>query len=152
VKVRGVIQIEKVMQVVNRNPSIAEVRKFGLTMLLGLAVLSGLLLYLTDWAWSEGGPHWLVILLAGLGVMFISVCMASYSWGKSLYVVWMTGATYLGTVMSTILLSVVFFVLLPVFSLIRLKDPLKVKLKETGSYWEDHDSHEAGVDRMMRPF
>jgi hypothetical protein len=64
----------------------------------------------------------------------------------------MTLASYLGMVMTTLLLSVLFFVLLPIFSLIRLKDPLRLKLRSAGTYWERPDPHEPTINRMRRPF
>jgi len=80
------------------------------------------------------------------------VCAAPSRLGRPLYVAWMTGAMAIGAVMSTVLLTVLYFVLLPVFSLIRFKDPLRLKLKAEGSYWEDPSPHEATLDRTSRQF
>ena len=69
------------------------------------------------------------------------------------YVVWMTAAMWIGRVMTPVLLTALFVVLLPVFSLIRLGDPLRLKLKPKGeSYWEDHKHHESTLERTARPF
>jgi len=64
----------------------------------------------------------------------------------------MTGAMYLGMAMTTVLLSVLFVILLPFFSLIRLADPLRLKPKSSGSYWEDPTPHDATLERTRRPF
>ena len=143
---------------VNRHPGRAEVRRFGLVVLCGFAVL-GLLLWWrgcaegTGWGWAGTGLHWTAIILWALGVITLALTRLSQPLGRQVYVVWMTGAMYLGTVMTLLLLSVLFVVFLPVFSLIRLKDPLRMKLARSGaSYWEDHRHHESTLERTRRPF
>ena len=144
------------MQLVNRNPSAREVRNFGLAMLGGFTVLSGLFWWFGKteggWGWSGGGLHWGSVALASLGVTLLSITLVSAAAGRVVYVVWMTGASYMGAVTTVILLSVLFVVLLPVFSLIRFKDPLRMKLHKEGSYWEDHRHHESTLERTIRPF
>jgi hypothetical protein len=69
-----------------------------------------------------------------------------------LYVTWMRASTPIGLAMSTVLLSVLFLFMLPLFSLVvRLGDPLRKKLGET-TYWEDYKPHEATLERMRRLF
>jgi hypothetical protein len=58
----------------------------------------------------------------------------------------------LGTAMSIVMLTLMFFLVLPVFALIRLKDPLRMKLHREASYWEEPKPQEASIERMMRPF
>ncbi len=151
------------MQSVNKNPSRSDVRTFGLVMLLGFGVIGAALWYLAllpehrwwpeaGWGWNGSGRHVTAIVLWGLGALFTIVCQLSQTGGRVAYIVWMTGAMYLGTVMTTVLLSVLFVILLPVFSLIRLADPLRLKMKSTGSYWEDPSPHEATLERTRRPF
>ena len=151
------------MQAVNREPSAAEGRTFGLTTLGGVAGLGAISCVVglerdpwwqpvAGWGYSGAGHHVAAIVLWGIGVALAGICSASHAVGKPVYVVWMTGAMYLGIVMSTIMLTVLFFVLLPVFSLIRFKDPLRLKLKASGSYWEEHPLHEATLERARRPF
>jgi len=151
------------MQAVNMNPTESEVRTFGLVMLGGLGVIGAALWYKglvpqigwwpdAGWGWRGNGWQVVAVMLWGLGVLFAATCAGSHFLGRIIYIVWMTIAMYFGIVMSTFLLSVLFFVLLPVFSLIRLKDPLRLKLKNKGSYWEEHDPHEATLDRTKRPF
>ena len=65
---------------------------------------------------------------------------------------WMIGATGIGKVMLPVFLTLVFFILLPVFTLVRLADPLRMKLTKEATYWEPHKPHEATVERMLRPF
>jgi len=69
------------------------------------------------------------------------------------YVGWMSAAFAIGAVMTVVLMTVLFIVLLPLFSLTRLADPLRMKLKPAGeSYWEDHKHHESTLERTARPF
>ncbi|MEK7710827.1 MAG: hypothetical protein AAB341_02930, partial [Planctomycetota bacterium] len=64
----------------------------------------------------------------------------------------MTATAPVGIVMSTILLTMLFMLILPVFSLIvRMGDPLRKKLGGA-TYWEDYKAHEPTLERMRRPF
>lgn len=132
-------------------------------MLLGFGVIGAVLWYLallpkgrwwpeTDWTWNGSARHVIAIVLWSLGALFTIVCQASGAGGRVLYVFWMTGAMYLGTVVTTIMLSVLFVILLPLFSLIRLADPLRLRLRSSGSYWEEPTPHEATLERTRRPF
>ena len=132
------------MKPVKRNPSSRELRAFGIAMLGGFAVIGGLI------AWRLGvNPAAIVCWTLGPALF---LCSFWKPIGQPIYYVWMTGAMYLGMVVTTILLSLLYLLFVPVFSLIRLKDPLRYKLKPTGSYWEDHKPHEATIERMKRPF
>ncbi len=142
---------------VNRNPSRRDLCGFGITILIGLGVIGGLLWWLTGGegaglAWTGRGGQWVAAGLGVFGVLVASITLSSESAGRPIYVVWMTAAMWMGAVMVPVFMSVLFFVLLPVFSLIRLKDPLRMKLKREGTYWEPHTPHEATLERMRRPF
>jgi len=130
---------------VNRNPTVAEVRKFGLTILLGLGVI-GLLL----WYWR--GWMNVAAVLGIIGAVVAAVSFASHAAGSRLYVAWMLFGAGIGRVMLPIVMTIMFLIFLPFFSLIRFWDPLRMKLKPTGSYWEPHKPHEPTLERMRRPF
>ena len=52
-----------------------------------------------------------------------------------------------------ILLTLIYFLILPFFTLYRLKDPLKTKLDEgADTYWEERPQEEATVERFSHPF
>jgi len=151
------------VQAVNRNPTRSQIHVFGLVVLGGMVVVGALLWYRgllapgrwwpdAGWGWNGSTSHMIAIVLWALGIWISVSCLVSYALARLLYIVWMTGAMYLGIVMTTLMLSVLFFVLLPVFSLIRFKDPLRLKLKSSDSYWEDPTPHEATIDRMRKPF
>jgi hypothetical protein len=144
------------MRAINKNPSPRELRTFGLIMLAGFCILGGLFWFSgrlpgTWCGWSGSGRQCTGIVLFLVGAA-CAACSASPSVGRLLYVGWMTVGMYLGMVMTTVMLTLMFFLLLPVFSLIRLADPLRLKLRKTGSYWEDHKPHEATLERTARPF
>ena len=93
----------------------------------------------------------LICWLLGLGLGGLSLVRTDLA--RPIYVGWMTIFVPVGIAMSTVLLTVLFFVLLPLFSVIvRLGDPLRKKLKAEGSYWEDSRKHEPTLERTMRPF
>jgi hypothetical protein len=132
------------MKPVKKNPSSSELRVFGLAMLVGFAVIGGLI------SWRLGvNVAAIVCWVLGLALF---LCSLWRPMGQPVYYVWMTGAMYLGAVVTTVLLTALFVVFLPIFSLIRLKDPLRRRLKPTGSYWEEHRPHEPTLERMVRPF
>ena len=148
---------------VNRNPTIPELRRFGWVTLGGFAVLGALAWYLAvkpegawwpaAWGWTGAGKQVAAFVLWGLGLAMLLVCLSSTGAARRVYVGWMTGAMCIGTVATTIVLSILFVVLLPVFSLIRFADPLRLKRKPPGeSYWEDHRHHEPTLERTIRPF
>jgi hypothetical protein len=146
------------MQLVKRDPTPSELRTFGIVVFCGFLVIGAALWWLgrapeSGLRWTGSGRHWTAIGLWGLGTLILLLTLLSPSAGRPVYVLWMTGAGYLGTVMTFLLLSVLFVVLLPIFSLIRLKDPLRLRHAAPGaSYWEDHRHHESTLERMARPF
>lgn len=147
---------------VNRNPSPAELRSFGRVMLGGLGLIGLILWYLgvkpdgswipTSFAWNGGGHHYVALVLWLLGAGIFLVTLISLRASRGVYIVWMSVAVVIGTVVTTLLLSLIFFIMLPLFALIRLKDPLRLKLGTEPSYWEDHKSDEVTLERMRRIF
>jgi hypothetical protein len=145
------------MALVNQNPSVGELRKFGWAMLLGFGVIGVVLWYAgphpNGWTWTGVAPQQVAVVAWILGPTLWLVSFGPRPVARPVYVAWMTVATYLGTLVTFVLLSVLFVVLLPVFSLIRFKDPLRFKLRASGdSYWEDHTHHESTLERTIRPF
>ena len=145
------------MQAVNRDPSSAELHRFGGAMLLGFGVIGLVLWYFgpepNGWRWVPVYGQKATLVLWGLGLVLLAVAFGPRGLARPVYVGWMTGAACLGTVMTFVMLSVLFVVLLPFFSLIRLTDPLRRKLRGPGeSYWEDHRHHDSTLDRCARPF
>lgn len=145
------------MQLVNRNPSLAVLHKFGAAMIFGFGVIALLLWYRGSlphtWAWTGSGRQKVAIGLATLGLALLAVSFGPRELARPAYVGWMSAAMRLGAVMTVVLLSVLFIVLLPIFAMVRFSDPLRLRLKPAGeSYWEDHKHHESTLERTARPF
>lgn len=148
------------MFTVNRNPSAVELRKFGWAMLFGFSLLAAIAWWLharkhgIGWtAWTGGTGQIVAAVLVAAGVVLAVVgvlCPVAIS--KPVYVGWMSLTIPIGMVMSTIMLTLLFVILLPIFSLIvRTGDPLRKKLGGA-TYWEDYKHYDPTLERMGRPF
>ena len=149
------------MFTVNKNPSVDDLRKFGWAMLAGF---NGLALALLALAWWKAGgakpffaPGTSALVLAGglsiVGTATGIVSLASANIARPVYIAWMTATVPIGIAMSTVLLTVLFVVILPVFSVIvRWGDPLRKRRKHGATYWEPYKRHEPTLERTQRPF
>jgi len=147
------------MFTVNKNPSVGDLRKFGWAMLFGFGVI-GAILWIVAWrrygggsfGWSGAASQQVAIGLFVLGVGFCVIGIAAPAVGRPVYIAWMTVTVPIGIIMSTVLLTVLFVFLLPLFSVIlRRGDPLRKKLGGT-TYWENYKPYEHTLDRMRRLF
>ena len=149
------------MFVVNKNPDRAELNKFSWAMLIGFGVL-GAAVWALPWikgggagalAWSGARGQIGALCLWAAGLMLLVLSRGPESLAKPIYVGWMSVATWIGLIVSTVLLTVLFFVLLPVFSLVvRAGDPLRKKLTAGGTYWEDCKPHDHTLEELRRLF
>lgn len=145
------------MFTVNRDPDARELRKFAAAMLAGFGVLGAISWYVAPdpngFAWQSARGQYVALGLWGAGVALALIGIGPKAVARPVYVAWMSVAMVMGTVVTTVLLSLMFVLLLPVFSLIRLGDPLRMKLRPAGeSYWEDHTHHASTLERTIRPF
>jgi len=147
------------MFTVNKNPSVSDLRKFGWAMLWGFGVF-GVILWVVAWrrygggsfGWSGATIQQVAVALFMLGVGLCVIGTAAPSIARPVYIAWMTVTVPIGIGMSTVLLTVLFVFLLPLFSLIvRIGDPLRKKLGGT-TYWENYKAYEHTLDRMRRLF
>jgi hypothetical protein len=148
------------MFTVNKSPSVGDLRKFGWAMLLGFGVI-GAVLWTAAWGkyggsgplgWSGSGAQVVALCLWALGAGLCALSLYSPASAKPVYVTWMRATAPIGIVMSTILLTLVFVLVLPLFALIvRMGDPLRKKLGGS-TYWEDYKPHEPTLERMRRLF
>ena len=114
------------MFTVNKNPTADDLRRFGWAMLIGFGVI-GVILWIAQWygARDSGLLHWVgngqQIAASCLWVVGIALCVVSLlspAAARPVYVGWMSIAVPIGIAVSTILLSVLFFLLLPLFSVV----------------------------------
>lgn len=146
---------------VNKNPKASDLRKFGWAMLVGFGVI-GALLWLAPWlrtgevgllGWTAGSNQIMAVCLWAVGLVLGIVSWSSPKAAKPVYVAWMSVAVPIGIVVSTIMLTLLFVLLLPFFSVVaRLGDPLRKRRHAGGTYWEDYKPHEPTLDRTARPF
>jgi hypothetical protein len=62
---------------------------------------------------------------------------------------WKRFAYKVAKVQTFVLMSIIYFLIVPFFSLVRLSDPLKIKIKKkTDSYWEPKKEMDVSIDRM----
>ena len=125
-----------------------ELRKFGLTMAIPLALIAALLL------WRQRDYYWYFFVAAGLFVFFGSVVPVLL---KPIHKAWMTFAIIMGWFMTRVILTVLFFlVLTPTALLLRLlgKDLLNLEFKgdSSGSYWIPRCSDGAGKRDYTKQF
>lgn len=145
------------MQAVNRNPASKDLHAFGWAMLGGFGVLGVALWYgghdPHGWSWVAAAAQKTAFGLWCLGGLLFMVSFSPGRGARPVYVAWMSAALFMGAIVTVVLLSVLFVVLLPAFALVRFADPLRMKLlapEET--YWENHKHHESTLERMARPF
>ena len=55
---------------------------------------------------------------------------------RKIYRGWLKIAHLMGQVMTTLLMTVVYLLIVPFFLFIKLKDPLRIKQSAVESYWE----------------
>lgn len=149
------------MFTVNRNPSRADLHNFGWAMLGGFGLL-GLAAWVVPplrgsepvaFGWTGQPNQSAAICLWALGVALFAAAFAPGSVARRVYVIWMSMVTPVGLVMSMVGLTLLFILLLPIFSLVvRFGDPLRRKLRKDGSYWEDYKPYEPTMERMKRLF
>ncbi len=145
---------------VNKNPSAKDLTQFGWVMLIGLGVIGSLFWLIPlvrgkDPLWTIAYVLWAigsVIFVVEILLPLVAGDIIRAVLGKHIYVGWMTVATYMGMVMVPLFLTLLYFIFLLPFTLIRVKDPLRMKLTSSGTYWEEHKNHEATLERMRRPF
>ena len=113
-----------------------DIRSFGITMGIILFIISGLLMYYNKEIYQIIGI--IALTFVGLGLIIPVVL-------KPLYFVWMTFAAILGWVMTRVILSLVFYLIItPIGLLTRLigEDFLALRKTDSDSYWNYRDSVE----------
>ena len=118
---------------INWNPNTAELRKFGVTMLLGFAVI-GLVLQ-----FGFGVPI-AAYIAYGMGALLGVLGLSGTTAGRWGYRAWMSVAYVMGNVISRVLLALIYFGLFTPLGWFRKllgHDPLQLKKPAGDSYWSD---------------
>ena len=123
--------IEEIKNIPNSNK---DIRSFGITIGIILFIISGLLMYYNKEIYQVIGI--IALTFIGLGLIIPVVL-------KPFYFVWMTFAAILGWIMTRVILSLVFYLIItPIGLLARLlgEDFLALKKTESDSHWNYRDS------------
>ncbi len=129
------------------NPkSNSELRKFGITIGIAFAILGAIFLW-------RGKPFW--IYLEGAAAVFVLTGLLLPGVLRPVERVWMKGAHVLGIIMTHVILSVTFYlVITPVGLIMRLfgRDPLHRRYdRNARSYWVRVDP-DGPTSRPDKPF
>ena len=111
-----------------------ELRSFGYTIGIILLIVSGILFHYGNYLYQN--LTIIASLFLGLGVVAPLLL-------KPIYLVWMTFAVILGWIMTRVILSLVFFLILTPIGLITKllgEDFLKLKKIKSNTYWNSLDS------------
>ena len=131
------------------NPSRKDLRVFGAAALVAFGGLGAL----NHWPW--GGPTWLTLALAALGVVSALLALFRPGANRPLYVVLMIAVYPIGLVVSYVMLGVVFFgILTPVGLIFRLigRDELSRRIDpDATTYWVDRPTN-TDPKRYFRQF
>jgi hypothetical protein len=64
---------------------------------------------------------------------------------------WKRFANRMGRVQTFILMTIIYFLIVPIFSLVRFSDPLKLRLKKNfTSYWETKKEIDTSLEKMKQ--
>ena len=123
-----------------------QLRSFGITLAIALMIIAGVLF----WRDSDGS-----LIVACIGAVFLLVGLVVPKCLRSLYKPWMALAFILGFVMTRVLLTAIYILLLiPTGLLMRAfgKDPLRRKLdSDAPTYWI-HKQYDAEASERLKRY
>ena len=111
-----------------------DLRSFGYTIGIILLFISAILLYYGNYLHKN---------LAIIATIFIGMGVVAPVFLKPIYLIWMTFAVVLGWIMTKIILSVVFYIIItPISFITRLfgEDFLSLKKIKNDSHWNNRNS------------
>ncbi len=119
-----------------------KIREFGHVIMVVIGILLPLwIMWQDNWVWD---PRLLVF--TGVGLLFEGLCSWAGMRMAPLYLGWMRLAMVMGTIMTAIIVSFVFFLLITPIGLVRrlFKRPSDYNAKpeaSLSSYWKDRNEH-----------
>jgi hypothetical protein len=129
---------------INWHPDAKELRKFGLTVLIGFAIIGAVFFF-------TGKPI-SAYYLWGAGVLFGASGLTGTVIALPFYFIWMGFAFIVGNIMSRLIMFLIFFaVVTPLGIIMRLtgRDRLKLKKSNASSYWTDVSSAKQDYQRQF---
>lgn len=129
---------------INWQPDAKELRKFGLVVLIGFAII-GAIFFFT----ARTTPAY---YLWGIGAVFGFSGLTGTAIARPFYFIWMGFAFVIGNIMSRIIMFLVFFVVVtPLGLIMRLtgRDRLRLKKSNASSLWVDAPSAKQNYQRQF---
>ncbi len=124
-----------------------ELKKFGVTIAIALALLGGLFL----WRKGSGGLYFFIFSAVFLGLALIFPVVL-----KPVQKVWMTAAVILGWMMTRLILSILFYlVLTPIGTIARVCGRTRLDVRysrDATSYWISRKGHEFKKENYEKQF
>ncbi len=114
---------------VDWNPTPTKLRQFGIGVLIFTAAMGGLMLW-------RGRPAGRIVLPAGF--VLGAITLAWPAAGRRIYTAWMSAAFVIGTVVSTVALAAIYYLIVTPLALVlraRGRDCLALTRKHGPSYW-----------------
>ena len=124
--------IEEIKNIPNSNK---DVRSFGVTISIILFIISGLLFYYGKEIYQ---------LIAIVASAFLGLGLILPILLKPIYFIWMTFAAILGWIMTRVILTLVYFLIITPIGLMTKflgEDYLELKKSNSDSYWNNRDSN-----------
>jgi len=125
----------------------SDLRKFGITISIVLIIISGLLF------WKNSESYQMFFLIAGI-LLLVSIIIPLIL--KPIYWIWMIFATILGWIMTRVILSLLFYIIItPIGLIFRLfgKHFLDLKWnKSENSYWNVRNNKNLQNERYEKQF
>ena len=121
-------------EIKNINTSKKDLKSFGYTIGIILFIISALLFYYNNQLYQN---------LTVIAAIFVVLGGLIPQLLKPVYLVWMTFAVILGWVMTRVILSVIFYLIMtPIGFLSKIlgEDFLELKKRESDSFWNQRDS------------
>ena len=144
---------------IDRNPSRRTLLVFAWGMLIGFGVIGGVLWWRASGRAEAGSATsltWLRVWAVGLWLVGAGMGLGTLGWpraGRAMYVYWMTVTRPMGLVAGFVGLSLFYWLVLPLFSIVvRWSDPLRRRGRGVETYWEPCAPYESTLERMRRPF
>ena len=134
-------------EIARLDPQRKDLRQFGWVFGAALAALSGL-------AWYKDSPAFPYLLGAGALIALVGTVLPPAL--RYIYFIWMTIGIILGTIMTALILTVVFIVaIIPIGLVMKIigRDPMHRQLdREAPTYWISREPPSADKSHYLRYF
>lgn len=118
---------------INWSPDSRELRKFGVSMIVGFAIIGSIFLFLLD---RPNAAYVCYTFGAAAGLLGLTGTRAALP----VYWAWMAIAFVMGNIISRVLLTLFFYLLITPMGLTRRffgHDPLQLRQRAVTTYWRD---------------